>query len=206
MKILFLYSFSGNCAASVPISTFMCLWAIYLSPGSVHIYKSLTDTWMWKLGLWPRNSFSGNICFEFTVLVLCSSGWGIGGIFHSLIIKIYRMTPLKDKEIDGRQADKRICFLSGFSWNTSANLGHWFVRRSYFCCSFFSIWGQIFGLLATLMYATVLKPNLWTYNFVEVSWDNLESSQTWGFRIQCLHYKPVSNHLCSMGWGGGGGG
>ncbi len=52
--------------------------------GSVHIfscsrirpivgmYKSLTDTWMWKLGLWPRNSFSRNICFEFPVLCLCS--------------------------------------------------------------------------------------------------------------------------------------
>ncbi len=25
------------------------------------VYKSLTDTLMWKLGLWPRNSFSGNI-------------------------------------------------------------------------------------------------------------------------------------------------
>jgi hypothetical protein len=30
----------------------------------VVIYKSLTDTWMWKLGLWPRSSFSKNICFE----------------------------------------------------------------------------------------------------------------------------------------------
>ena len=29
----------------------------------VGIYISLT--WMWKLGLWPRNSFSGNICFKF---------------------------------------------------------------------------------------------------------------------------------------------
>ncbi len=35
-------------------------------------YKSLTDIWMRKLGLWPRNSFSWNIGFEFSVLGLCS--------------------------------------------------------------------------------------------------------------------------------------
>jgi hypothetical protein len=38
----------------------------------VGIYKPLTDTCIWTLGLWPRNSFSGNICFQFSVLVLCS--------------------------------------------------------------------------------------------------------------------------------------
>ncbi len=84
-----MYSFSGHCAASAPISSFMCLWAIYIFHGSVRIfpaaeyigrsivriYKSLTDRWMWKLGLWLRNSFSGNICFEFSVLVLCSVQW-----------------------------------------------------------------------------------------------------------------------------------
>ncbi len=36
------------------------------------IYKSLTDTWMWKLELRPRNSFSVNSCLEFSVLCLCS--------------------------------------------------------------------------------------------------------------------------------------
>ncbi len=42
------------------------------------------------------------------------------------------------------------------------------------------------------------------YNGVEVSGHNLESSQTLGFLRQCLHYKPVSNHFCSKGAGGGG--
>jgi hypothetical protein len=36
--------------------------------------------------------------------------------------------------------------------------------------------------------STVQKRNSWTYNFVEVSGHNLDSSQTWGFRIQCLPY------------------
>ncbi len=38
----------------------------------VGIYKSLTDAWRLKLGLRPRYSFSGNICFEISVFYLCS--------------------------------------------------------------------------------------------------------------------------------------
>jgi hypothetical protein len=33
-----MYSFSGNSAASAPISTFICLRAIYIVPGAVHIF------------------------------------------------------------------------------------------------------------------------------------------------------------------------
>ncbi len=48
----------------------------------------------------------------------------------------------------------------------------------------------------------LLKPNSWAKNFVEVSGHNLRSSQTWDFRIQCLHlqtsFKPIL-----LGGGGG---
>ncbi len=90
-KISFMYSQKRNCVASVPIFTFMCLWAIYqirvYSQDRSYVflqqkrqtvrrnilYKSLTDTWMWKLGLRLRNSSSRNVCFEFSVLCFCSA-------------------------------------------------------------------------------------------------------------------------------------
>ncbi len=69
---------SGNCAASVPIphscvyerfiyfqdmSTY-CTSCSRIGKSIVGIHK-LLSTGMRKLGLWPRNFFSGNICLEF---------------------------------------------------------------------------------------------------------------------------------------------
>ena len=80
-----MYSQNRNCAASVPISTFMCLWAIYIFPHSAHlfscsrigrpimgIYKLLTETGSRNWGLRPRSFISGNFGFEFSVYCLCS--------------------------------------------------------------------------------------------------------------------------------------
>jgi hypothetical protein len=55
----------------------------------VGIYKSLTDTWMWKLGLCPRNSFSGTICFQFSVLVRCSVT-GHGFAYANLLAQMFK--------------------------------------------------------------------------------------------------------------------
>jgi hypothetical protein len=54
-------------------------------------------------------------------------------------------------------------------------------------------------VLLYCVYKRELKLNSWTFTFVEVSGHNLEISQTWGFPIRCLHYKPVSNQSCSWG-------
>ncbi len=63
-------SVSDLCIPRIGPNIFLCS---RIGRPIVGIYKSLTDTWMWKLGLRPRNSFSGNICFKFSVLCICST-------------------------------------------------------------------------------------------------------------------------------------
>ncbi len=81
-----MYFQKRTCAAPVPISTFSERFYIprivtHISCSRIGrpilgIYKSLADTWLtwlWKLGLRPRNSFPGNIYFKFSVLCLCNA-------------------------------------------------------------------------------------------------------------------------------------
>ncbi len=46
------------------------------------------------------------------------------------------------------------------------------------------------------------KPNSWTYNFVEVSGHNLESSQVWGFSIHFLNQRERGSGFlhCKKSW------
>jgi hypothetical protein len=66
----------------------------------------------------------------------------------------------------------------------------------------YSWWKAMPDFLSIQLTVRCQKPNSWTNNFVEVSGHNLDSSHTCGFRIQCLHYKPVSNHFFLKGGGG----
>jgi hypothetical protein len=44
-----------------------------------NIYIPLSNTLMWKFGLWPHNSFSGNMCFKFSRIGSLQCGYfGLG--------------------------------------------------------------------------------------------------------------------------------
>ncbi len=85
--IPFIYAFSGNCAASALIS------GPHFSSSRkgrpiVGIYNSLTDTWILTLGLVPQYSFSGNICFKFSVSKFQFSAFCLCSVYSITILYI----------------------------------------------------------------------------------------------------------------------
>jgi hypothetical protein len=88
----------------------------------------------------------------------------------------------------------------------SETTGRLFLVWIYTYCTLYSTCTYMYHTdrekkVASAWRSSAQKPNSWMYNFVEVSGQNLESYPTWGFRIQSLHYTPVSNHICSGGEG-----
>ncbi len=80
---IYVFLFWQLCGLSPNFHSHVFMRYLYF-PRIVGIYKSLEDTWVWKSGQWPRNSFSGNKCFEFSVL--CSA------------CSMLRMGPLHEKD------------------------------------------------------------------------------------------------------------
>ncbi len=88
---------------SVP--TLIYQWEFYIFPGSVclfccreicgpilGIYKSLTDTWMWKLGLRPHYSQKRNKLMGFSLLCICSILFTPTVLTLSLTALLYELT------------------------------------------------------------------------------------------------------------------
>ncbi len=80
--IPFIYSFSGISAASAPISTFMCLCAIYIFPGSVYIFPPAEQAYpSWEYIIRTQTHECGNwdwgpdiplLGIKFSAFCLCS--------------------------------------------------------------------------------------------------------------------------------------
>ncbi len=98
----------------IPIPTLIYLWEIYLFPGSLclfcygkicgpilRLYKSLTDTRMWKLGLRPRNSQKRNASRGF--LLQCKPHRpDFTLVTREKFTSVTVITSLRDLDHDGR--------------------------------------------------------------------------------------------------------
>ncbi len=117
MKIPFIYSQKNNCAASVPISTFICLWEIYIyipriglhiflqqnrqtDDGNIQVAHRHMNV---EIGTEAGNSFYRNKCFEFRHCVF--AGWRI---LASISCVSKRYTSLCISECTGMSGAKTI--------------------------------------------------------------------------------------------------
>jgi hypothetical protein len=76
-KILYKYSQKRNCPALVPISTFMCLWAIYIFPLSYSAVGKYVD-WSWEYINLPQTHECGSWYWGRAIPFLGIYKWDFG--------------------------------------------------------------------------------------------------------------------------------
>ncbi len=119
MRIPFMRSQKRNCAASVPISTFMFKYSHDRSTNFLaaeragRLWEYINHSQTHECGNWDwgrAHSFSRNVCFEFSVLCLCSVGsyancvqgkilWNSADAPFSLPLDLYCVTHVHCKMI-----------------------------------------------------------------------------------------------------------
>ncbi len=132
--------------------------------------KSLTDSWMWKLELWPRYSCSENICFEFLVFFAVQMVQLHDSGFCKACITI-RIWYFK-LSIHNTDNLWLLSFIIHCKWRAGENLfkysqkSNWYFQNRIimFCLlvpTLIYLW-EIYTYISRINLTTMLQENMWT--------------------------------------------
>ncbi len=155
----------------------------------------------------PWSIFRGNLKFSW---IYCTNTCIL---FRSLAFLLNRRNEIKVWlcHLRGKRKLQHFVIFTLYEINRKGSFTHAFkytkTRMKYSNCiikEFRSKFGDLlfrhFDTFLPLKYCTLLLVSQ-SRSQIHEPYNNHECSQTWGFRIQCLIYKPVSTHFCSKGEG-----